>query len=138
MGLFQHANPARLYLGTLSCGSGEVLGRVAWEASESEGGAGFEEGDPHFSSGSSSRSSEKCSQLPPSPVSVSHQRKPGAKSPQIWPSEAQKCHLRQMPTPCPPAGRLHSLLGTPRAFELCLHLYANLVTWAVFVLVSRA
>lgn len=115
-----------------------MWGRAAWEALVSEDGAGFEEGAPHFSSVSSSRSSEKCSQLPPSPVPVPHQGKSGAKSPRIWLSGAQKCHLGQMPAACPLAGRLHSLLGTPKAFERCLRLSANLVTWAVFVLVSRA
>lgn len=129
--------------GALRCGEGVVLGRVTWEASEPKGGAEFEERGPYFSSGSPSRSSENCSQLPSSPVPISYEGKSGAKSPWIWLSGAQKYHLGQMPAPCLPAGRLYSFLRTPRAL-ICASASktlaaANLVTWAVFVLrVSRA
>ena len=74
---------------------------------------------------------------------MSHPGKSGAKSPWIWLSGAQKCHLGQMPAPCPPAGRLHSLfLELPEPF-ICTTasetlVAANPVTWVAFVLlVSR-
>lgn len=80
----------------------------------------------------------KSSQPPPSPpVPASHQGKAGAKSPWIWPSGAQKCHLGQMPAP------FLQLEGSTPFSELlepfiCVsasktHEAANLVTgWLVF------
>lgn len=86
----------------------------------------------------------KCSQpLPSAPVPASHLGKSGAKSPWIWLSGTQKCHLGQMPAPFCPTGS-SALFSELRKPFICVsdfptHVAANLVTWAArFLLLSRA
>lgn len=84
----------------------------------------------------------KCSQsLPSAPVPASHLGKSGAKSPWIWLSGTQKCHLGQMPVPFCPTGN-SALFSELRKPFICVsnfptHVAANLVTWvACFLLVG--
>lgn len=85
----------------------------------------------------------KCSQLSPSPPApASHQGQSGAKSPWIWLSRVQKCHLGQMPAPSFQLEVSAPFSELPEPFILVsaskTHVAANLVTWlGCFLLVSR-